>query len=309
MSGPAGVLRTRLVPPRLPPGCLAREALVERIRSALAGRLTAILAGAGYGKSTALRLALEGIAHPVVWCTLDPRVRDTRSLVAHMASGMSGLVPGFGERLELSGPPELQVASLANEAFETLSDDLVLVLDDVHTLPPEAAEGLGLLVSDLPANVHFVMAGRAPLPLSVADRRLSGVREFSERDLALGPGETGAIVAAEQPGASQEEIGRIHAATEGWVAGVVLAAGAGGRGIADAERGGGDLFAYLAEEVLAAQDVELADFLERTSVLERITPRIATALTGRDDAGRVLDELVDRHLFTTRLDAEGAWFR
>lgn len=308
-TAPEGVLLTRLVPPRLPPGCLARPALVERIRTGLGGRITAVLAGAGYGKSTALRLALSDIESPVVWCTLDSRVRDSRALVAHLAAGMGGIAPGFGSRLELAGPPERQVGSLANEVLETVPDDIVLVLDDVHTLPEDAAEALGLLVSDLPGNVHFAMAGRAPLPLSVGARRLAGVRELGERDLALAPSETATLVEAARPEATPGDIARIHEATEGWVAGVVLAAGASEQRLGHVTAGGGDLFAYLAEEVLAAQDAELAEFLERTAVLDRFTPRLAESLTGRADADRICRLLVDRHLFTARLDAEGEWFR
>ena len=145
-----GVLLTRLVPPRLPPRCLPRTALVARVRAALDRRMVAILAGAGYGKSTLLALTLQSLDRAYVWCTLDARIGDSRSLLTHIAAGLGQVAPGFGSGLDLSGPPESQAASLANEMAETIVDDIVLALDDVHLLTPGAAEGLRLLVDDLP---------------------------------------------------------------------------------------------------------------------------------------------------------------
>src|SRR5690349_10514188 len=83
---PAGVLRSRLLPPRLPPGCLRRPELVARVLDGLAGPLVAVLAGAGYGKSTLLALAQARSERVWVWCCCDDRLSTTALFLTHLAA-------------------------------------------------------------------------------------------------------------------------------------------------------------------------------------------------------------------------------
>ena len=303
-----GILRSRLLPPRLPPACLPRPELAAQIVERLDGRLVVVVAGAGYGKTTLLTQALPQLSRPWVWCSCDDRLTDPRQLLAHLAAGLTDRFPGFGARLTLEGSPEEQVAELANEILETIADDFVVVLDDVHTLGA-AAGVLSLLVEDLPPNVHLALAGRMPLPFPLARLRAAQVLELSEHELALSEAEAGRLLALVGKTVDAEEISRLHRRTEGWIAGLIMAARSGATQTAPGE--GVAHFEYLAEEVLGRQPPEIQRFLLDTAMLERFTPEVAEVVTGRADAAEFARRLVADHLFTVRLEtgSDGETYR
>ena len=298
-----GLLRSRLLPPQLPPACLRRPALVARIVERVSGRLVVVVAGAGYGKTTLLTLTLAELPRPWVWCSCDPRLSEPGPLLAHIAAGLTERFPGFGARLVLEGSAEEQVAELGNEILETIADDFVLVLDDVHTLAEPAAEALRLLVEDLPPTAHLALAGRMPLPFPLGRLRAAQVLELSERELALSEEESGRLLGAVGMELDPEALSRLHRETEGWIAGLIIAArsGAPAPGPDDAAA----YFEYLADEVLGRQPPEIRRFLLDTAVLDSFTPEVARAVTGRADAGDLARRLVADHLFTVRLDHDG----
>ena len=303
------VLLTRLLPPRQPPGLIAREELAERMARALEGRLVAVIAGAGYGKTTALARALERGPYPFVWCSCDDRL-DPSLLLDHLLTGLAGPIPGFGAGVRLSGPPGAQLGALANEIAATVADDVVLVLDDTHALPVASQDILSQLVRDLPPQVHFAFASRTPLPFPLGRLRTSGVHEFGERDLALRSGEAADLLATATPGLSELQVREIVERSEGWAAGLILAAQAAEAGAAPSRGIGEDeVFDYMAEEVFEAQSPDLQRFLLDTALFDRFTPELAGEGTGRPDAAEVCRSLVRHHLFTVRLDSEGRWFR
>jgi ATP/maltotriose-dependent transcriptional regulator MalT len=192
--GATRVLRTRLLPPRLPPGCVARPRLAEAVRRGLEGRLVAVVAGAGYGKTTLLAQVIADEPRPWAWCSCDGRILDARSLVAHVAAGVAESFPGFDARLDLEGPADDVVADLSNELLATVSEDLVVVLDDVHALPPDATAGVTLLTELVPDSVHLAIAGRMPLPVPLARLRAGRTVEIGEGPLALTEDESAALL-------------------------------------------------------------------------------------------------------------------
>ena len=303
--GYEGVLRTRLLPPRLPPGCVDRPALVAKARDGLHGRLLAVVAGAGYGKTTLLVQALANTDLPAAWCSCDARLAGSRALLTHLAAGLAERFPGFGARLELAGDAEDQAATLASEVAETIADDFVLVLDDVHLLPADAAGALDPLLHHLGPNAHVAMAGRAPLPFPLARRRLEGLTEIGEAQLAFSDADAQALARSVRADMSDDELANLGTRTEGWAAGLILAAQS---ARLEGSPGGGE-FDYLAEEVMLGQPPDLRDFLLDTAILGRFSPELAAAVTGRPDSRKVLRGLVARHLFTVRLDTEGEWYR
>ena len=303
----SGVLLTRLLPPRLPPDCLARPGLTDRIATGLGGRLVTVLGGAGYGKSTVVAQALVASPTPAVWVSCDERLGGAPDLLSHIAAGIEREVPGFGTRLIFEGPVGHQVAGLCNELVATIPDDLVLVLDDVHLLDAEANEAVAELLRDLPPSVHLVLAGRAPLSFALGKLRAGQLLAVNEADLGLTDAELATLWRAGGGADDADTLRRVRERTEGWVTGVILAAQAGG---ADFQRrtDSEHLFEYLAEEVLVAQSREVQDFLLQTAMLERFSPELAAAATGVD-ARAICHQLVERHLFTIRLEDEGEWYR
>ena len=154
------ILLTRLLPPRLPPACLAREKLVDSVLRGLDGRMVTILAGAGYGKSILLAQALSRCRLPWVWCSCDERIAHPALFLTHVSAGMGQRFPGF-EAPPAQGSPEDLVTAFCNECVRLVDEDVVLVLDDVHTMEGPAGETLGLLALDLPpASISRSPAGR-----------------------------------------------------------------------------------------------------------------------------------------------------
>jgi DNA-binding SARP family transcriptional activator len=302
----AGVLRSRLVAPRLPPACVARPELVSTVVEGLSGRLVAMVAGAGFGKTTLLTLALHEDSMPFVWVSCDERMTSARSLLAHLVAGTAERFPGFGARMELAGDLDDQVVALSNEIAETIADPFLLALDDVHTLVGRpSGSAIELLVRDLPPTVHLAVTSRSRLPFSVARLRTSGLTEISEADLALSHAETAELVRSVGVELSKERVTELHDRTEGWAAGIILGLKSSTAPTAlDAH-----LFDYLADEVFLRRPETTQRFLLATSVLERFTPELAAAVSGEPRAEELLRELVEEHLFTIRLDGEGDWYR
>lgn len=311
LPGGSGVLRTRLLPARPPPECLPRTELVGRVLTGLRGRLVAVVAGPGYGKTTLLTQVLPRLGEPWVWLSCDERLGGSRAFLSHVAAGLEGRFPGVASAVDLSGPPEEAVAALANEILATISDDFVLVLDDVHALSGRpAARALALLVSDLPSTAHLALASRTALPLPMSRQRAAGVLEVGEDALAFTEEEADELLRSVRLVLPTDVVARLCRRTEGWPAGLLLAARSDGLAL-DPDRLGdrGPHVEYLAEEVLARQSSQTQAFMLETCVLERFTPALAAALTGRTDARRTIAALVASHLFIVRLAAGGEWYR
>ena len=225
-----GVVRRRLLPPQPPAGCVPRNALVERLVASLDDRLVTVIAGAGYGKTTLLRLTLEQLRQPWVWCSCDERIDDGGLLLRHLSVGLDQRFPGFGARLTGSGTLREQIDDFCDEVADTVADDVVLILDDVHLLPEAAQEAVAALMHELPPVGHLALAGRAPMPLGLGRLRGGRILEIGEADLALSPAEAATLLAAVGMPLDDEEVALLHEDVEGWAAGLIMAAQAGGRG-------------------------------------------------------------------------------
>jgi DNA-binding SARP family transcriptional activator len=306
---PAGVLRSRLLPPRLPTACLPRTALAARVRHGLSGRLVAVAAGAGYGKTTLLTLALQDAGLPWIWLACDERLSQPRLLLAHLAAGVGERFPGFGARLDLEGDAGDQVLAFSNEVVATIDEDFAIVVDDVHSLAGLQSERvLELLFRDLPPTAHLVMASRTELPFSLARARMGQLTEVGERDLALSEDETAELVHSAGHEATADQLADLHRRTEGWAAGLILALQSGPL-LAGVDLDQPYVFDYMADEVLLRQPENVQRFLLSTSVLERFTPQIAEAVSGDAGAEEILQALVADRLFTLRLEEGGDWYR
>ncbi|MGD9694258.1 MAG: BTAD domain-containing putative transcriptional regulator [Thermoleophilia bacterium] len=302
-----GVLRTRLLPPRLPPNTVGRPELVSRVRRGVEGRLLAIVAGAGYGKTTLLVQALEGAQMPWAWVSCDSRLGTPEMLIAHVAAGIAGVFPGVATRLAPGGPPERQIAALANELVETVPDEFVLAFDDVHALADEPYAVLAQLASDLPPNVHLAVTSRRELGITSSKVAAGGATVVGEDLLAFSFAEAAELL-EDLPGEmGEEQVGELHQRTEGWVAGLLLATRSGVAGAGARAATAGPHFDYLADEVLSGLPPDLQGFLLDTAVLERFTPGLAAATSGRPEAPDLIRGLVAAHLFIVQ--AEGDWYR
>ncbi len=324
-SGPDALLATKLHIPRPQPGFVPRPRLVEALGEGLARRLILVCAPAGFGKTTLLADWAPSGNRPVAWLSLDSADNDPVRLWRYVVAALDRARPGIGERVgPLLGPPappsfEGLVTALVNELATQRGDgEVLLVLDDYHLIDAQQVHGsLGFLLEHLPPGLHLVLASRADPPLPLARLRAGGqLAELRAADLRFTAEEAAALL-RESAGADlpATAVAALAARTEGWVAGLQLAA-LSLRGQADlmgfvAAFSGSHRYVldYLTEEVLDRQQEELRTFLLETSLLERLSGGLCDAVTGRTDSQAMLERVEQAGLFLVPLDEVRGWWR
>lgn len=324
MSG-TELIRTKLAPPLVGGSLVNRGKLLQRLHGGLNHLLTLVVAPAGFGKTTLLaewRSALAEKGLPSAWVTLDPD-DDLAQFGAYVLAALAEAYDGVGRRAqELVRndplvPAKEVVAVLINEIAEARRP-IVLILDDLDQVIAEPVHAtLFRLLRHGPENFHVALAGRGEprLPLSHFQSRNQLLRQNVD-DLRFNPEDARHFfhnIAGLD--LNSTDLHTLWQATEGWVTGLQLAA------IALENRGStlgveaglaaaqDEISQYLTENVLAALPDRLADFLLRISLVDRISPGLATALTGCDDAADLLEQLEQRNLFLAPLNAARDWYR
>ena len=216
--------------------------------------------------------------------------------------------------------PDFNGRAMVDRVLSELADQhdgVILVIDDLHELAcPEALAQLTRLLTNLPGDVHAVLATRRDLPLRLHQLRLGGeLAEIRAADLQFTERETRELLDASGIALSQAGAALLHRQTEGWAAGLRLAV----ISMADhpdperfvAEFSGSDrtVAEYLIAEMLERQPADVKDLLLRTSLLDRVNGELADLLTGRSGSERILLELEDANAFVVSLDPERTWFR
>ncbi|HLN68865.1 MAG TPA: LuxR C-terminal-related transcriptional regulator, partial [Streptosporangiaceae bacterium] len=291
----------------------------------LARRLILVCAPDGSGKTALLAGWAPSGNRPVAWLSLDAADNDPVRLWRHLVAALDRARPGIAERVgPLLGPPappsfEGLVTALINELAARPGDgEVLLVLDDYHLIDAQPVHvSLGFLLEHLPPGLHLVLASRADPPLPLARLRAGGqLAELRAADLRFTAAEAAALLresaGADLPAAA---VAALAARTEGWVAGLQLAA-LSLRGRADpagfvAAFSGSHRYVldYLAEEVLDRQQEELRTFLLETSLLERLSGGLCDAVTGRTDSQAMLEQVERANLFLVPLDEVRGWWR
>jgi LuxR family transcriptional regulator, maltose regulon positive regulatory protein len=317
------LLATKLHVPRPRPGFVARPRLLQRLAEGTARELVLVCTPAGFGKTTLLGDWARRGQRPVAWLSLDAGDNDPARFWRHATAALDGVVPGVAERVAplLKGLQPAAfgaaAAALVNE-LAGVPEEVVLVLDDYHLIDaPPVHASLAFLLEHQPACLRLVLASRADPPLPLARLRARGqLAELREADLRFTPEEAAELlrtaVGPELPEAAMAALGE---RTEGWVAGLQLAA-LSLQGHADpaglvASFSGTHRFVldYLAEEVLDRQPEPLRAFLLQTSVLERLSGPLCEAVTGRSNSQALLEQVERANLFLVPLDEVRAWWR
>jgi LuxR family transcriptional regulator, maltose regulon positive regulatory protein len=318
---PLRVIEPKLMPPRVHPGTLRRARLLDALDDAREVPITILNAGVGYGKTTLARSWCTERPEPVIWLTLDPADDDPVRLWTHLATGVDRLGEGLGSRaltcLSTPGAPvETAVDELMN-GLAALERRATIMLDDLHLVRGEAClESIHHALERLPANVRVVASTRSdPLIRLGRMRATRALSEIRVRELAFTIEETRELLEREGVTLSGDGVEMLAERTEGWPAGLYLAA-LWLRDLDDPERGVREFAGtarqvgeYLTDEVLAALEPATRDFLVRTSVLGRFTPELCDAVLEREDSRSVLAELARMNMFLVALDARGSWYR
>src|SRR6266487_2771823 len=306
---------------------LATKLYIPRSRpnAGLHRKLTLISAPAGFGKTTLVSEWVLGCERPTAWLSLDEGENDPARFLAYLVAALQTIEPNIGEGVlgvlqsPQPPPPEAILTALLNE-ITTLPDHFVLVLDDYHVLDAKPVDiALTYLVEHLPPQMHLVIATREDPQLPLARLRARGqLTELRAVDLRFTPSEVAAFLNQVMGlKLSAEDIAALERRTEGWIAGLQLAA-ISLQGQQDATScitsfTGSHHFVldYLVEEVLQQQSESLQNFLLRTSILDRLCgPLCDAVLMDPSASGQETLEYLERaNLFIVPLDNERRWYR
>ena len=321
MSGQDVLLATKLHVPRPQPGFVPRPRLVEALGEGLARGRVLVCAPAGFGKTALLADWARGDGRPVAWLGLDGGDSDPARFWRYVVAALDRARPGLAARV---GPPpprsfEGLVTALINElAADPGPNEVLLVLDDYHLADSGPVhESVTFLLENLPPGLRVVVSGRANPPLPLARLRARGqLAELRAAELRFTSEEAAALL-GEAAGAAlpAPAMGALVARTEGWAAGLQLAA-LSLRGQADAAGfvaafSGSHRFVldYLTDEVLAGQAGPVRAFLLETSMLERLSGELCDAVTGRAGSQAMLEDIERAGLFLVPLDGVRGWWR
>jgi LuxR family maltose regulon positive regulatory protein len=318
------LLATKLHLPRPRAQLVPRSHLVERLQQGVAGTLTLLSAPAGYGKTTLLAQWGAATRAPVAWLSLEPEDNEPIRFLTYFIAALQTLDPRLGASaqalLERPQPaePATVLALLANDLIGGPGEDFALVLDDYHVITAEPIHRtLTHLVEHQPSQMHLIIATRSDPPLPLARLRAGGqLTELRAAKFRFGAVEAGAFL-AEVMGLhlSHEEVTTLLTRTEGWIAGLQLAAlwlqgRANASDLLSAFTGSHRfVLDYLSEEVLSRQPAEVQTFLLQTSVLERLSGSLCEAVTGHEESQAMLEELERANLFVIALDDVRGWYR
>jgi ATP/maltotriose-dependent transcriptional regulator MalT len=308
-----------------PAGVVPRPRLLRSLAKATGRDLTLVCTPAGFGKSTLLGDFARQSRKPTAWLSLDVGENDPSRFWRYVAAALDRVRPGVSDQVAalLLGPQAPPLDVLVTIVINDMSamrsgTQTVLVLDDFHLITaPAVLDSFALLLHRLPPGLRLAVATRTDPPLPLARLRASGqLAELRSADLRFTLEETAAFLGETVgPDVVASTIADLHERTEGWAAGVQLAA-LSLRGHPDPDDfvrtfSGTHRYVldYLTEEVLARQTDDVVSFLLETSVLDRLCGALCNAVTGRTDGQETLERLDAAGLFLISLDEDRRWWR
>ena len=318
------VLEAKLRPPPPRPEWVTRSRLVDELENASQRPVILIAAPAGYGKTTAVTQWLASASGPptTAWVSLDPADNDPVRLWTHIAtaldragcviaSDITGFIAAGSHDMLTAVLPKI-IAGMAE-----LASGVTLLIDDFHIVRSTACHAqMDFLIKHLPEQVHVVLITRADPTLRLGRLRAAGqLSEIRADDLAFDVAEAVSLLASDGVTLSTESMWELMRRTEGWPAGLYLAAlSLTGRTDANdfihhftgTNRFIGD---YLTEEVLSRQSEEVRNFILDMSIVQRFSAPLCEYMTGERQSARILRDLQHTNLFLIPLDAQEHWFR
>jgi LuxR family maltose regulon positive regulatory protein len=319
------LVATKLVPPRVRDGYIPRKRLIDALAAGRDRRLTLVDAPTGYGKTMLVAAwcaeLTEQDERGVAWLSLAATENDPALLTRYLIGALrrAGLQVGGDAETMLHVPgasPTAWTRSLVND-LATVDAQTTLVLDDYHLIAEPACHALvQFLVDHAPGSLHLLVSARADPPITLGALRAAGeLVELRAADLRFTTEEAEQLL-VEREGLDlpKETVASLSARTEGWAAGLYLAAlwlrGQGSQET-DAERFAGDnrhVVDYLSEAVLERLDDNVRTFLLETSIVDRLCTPLADAITQRRSGG-LLENIERSNLFLVPLDETRTWYR
>jgi len=320
------LIPTKLTPPRGAGKVVTRSRLIDLQGSILKRTLTLVQAPAGYGKSTLLsqwrqNFLVEGKV--VAWVSLSEEDASPHRFLSYVTAALSAAHGGICEgarAMLLSGPsvPAQVAESVLITELEASGQEVVLILDDFHVISDSKVHNLfSHLLSNLPENIHLVVATRTEVPFALSQLRVRDqVLKVGASDLRFDLGDlTSFLSEVTQLKLASSAVKRLYEITEGWIAGVQIASFS-PRLKSDSQAflhefssSSKDLKSYMTEGVMDLLTKDMRAFLLRCSILERFNPDLCESIAGIEHGRAMLDQVEGLNLFIFALDDRGQWYR
>ncbi len=325
------ILATKIYRPLPRTDTVERPRLIERLNAGMSRKLTLVSAAAGFGKTALISEWTAGLAQPTAWFSLDERDKEPQRFLTYFVAALQKIeVSGRSLNLEESVIPLLQspqplpfesvLIPLLNE-ISLLPDKFLFVLDDYHLVDTQAIDEIVIfLIEHMPPQMHLVITTREDPPFPLARYRAKGqMAECRDKDLRFTPTEaTRFFNQVMGLTLSAEDVATLESRTEGWIAGLQLAAlslqgrqgESGTSDFIEAFSGGHHfILDYLIEEVLNSQPEPVRNFLLQTSILKTLNGPLCDAVTEQNDGKTMLGILESGNLFTISLDDQRHAYR
>jgi LuxR family transcriptional regulator, maltose regulon positive regulatory protein len=314
------LLSAKLTPPAPPRAVVPRDALVARVSPSALPAITLVEGPAGFGKTTTVAQWATG-ARNVAWVSLDPADGDPARFWAYVLEALAPHLGRDGERAQnaLRSGADVRDGVLPWLANGIGDRAVHLVLDDYHAVgSSEVHEQVGYLAGRMPAGLHLVFVTRADPPLPLARMRAGGalLREIGPDDLRFTHAEAATLInGRHELGLPADDLERLVDRTEGWPAGLALAA----LTLTDAEDRRGllgslagppaDVRDFLVLEVLEQVSPQARELLVKCSVLDRWSGPLCDAVVGHGGSATILRDLRRANAFVAPFDASDEWYR
>ncbi|MEO0129121.1 MAG: hypothetical protein ABIL02_02670 [candidate division WOR-3 bacterium] len=319
------VLLTKLQIPEVNPRTLYRDRLIRLLYQNMHKKLIFICAGAGYGKTTLITQFINATKVPYVYYQLRKEDGDPSIFLSHLIAGIENIHPDFGKNLYKlsqffnlpSGMTGIVLGTFINEILKTINNDTYLIFDDYHTLesPSTIDDIISFFLQNMPKKLHIILSSRSNLPLSFT--QLKSKDEMFEMNTELFRFTKEEIQALFQSifnlKLNPSQIEWLYEHSEGWPAclGLMLQSYETVSNInidsffaklqKNYEKITEDIFDYFALEIFKNEKTEHQQFLIDCALLDNLNQEICTAVTGRDDCQKILEELVQKNAFVFSL--------
>ena len=316
------MLQAKLHTPAIGKNLICREKLLQRLRVVPEHKLTLVTAPAGYGKTTLVMQWLEQCSLPSAWLSLDVKDNSPGVFWRYVCMALDSIVNGVSKATDYTFTSQdmLKANVHLNILIDKLAQaesDFILAVDDLHYITdPAVLDGLSYLIDYLPAKMHLVLISRSSPDINLARLRFKWqIPHLEEKDLRFGEEDIFRFYQARGINLVAGAVKKVKSYTEGWVTALVAVAMTiedheGNRDvIAGLEGCVNDIEQYFNNEVLSVWSDEKKDFAVKTSILDNLTADICNALTGKNNAQRLLTEICDSNGFLIAVDAQKHTFR
>ncbi len=321
------ILKSKLVSPYTS-DTIKRERLYSLLSEISRKRLTIVIAGAGFGKTTLIAEVSEHFNFDAVWYRVDKSDRDSISFLSYLIAGIKKHYPGFGEETldrigktqTLTREYESVLTVFLGEIERDIKKDITIIIDDYHFIQDsdEINNSLEFIIENASKHVHFVMISRVDPGLHLSRfRARREVLDIKEENIIFTITEVDKLFSQVfDISLHNDSLESLHQKTDGWVSGLILfyhsIKGKNQEEIKEVlynlKGSHRNISNYLEENVFDMQPDQIKDFLIKTSILSRVNATFCDKYLGIRNSRKILKELEENHLFTFPLIEERNWF-